>query len=123
MDGVKGDKDINNLFTEKYKTLFNSVSYDNLDIERLKELITKEAESHSNDGNCNKCQMVNTQQVNKVVKNFKRHKHDGNMGLYTDHFKSAPHVLYKLIADLFTSMFKHVHFPKTVLYFYHYIYT
>ena len=31
MDGVKGYKDMNNLFTEKYKTLFSSVSYDNSD--------------------------------------------------------------------------------------------
>ena len=36
IDGVKGDKDINNLLTEKYNTLFNSVSYDNSDMERLK---------------------------------------------------------------------------------------
>ena len=93
IDGVKGDKDINNLFTEKYNTLFNSVSYDNSDMERLKELITQEAESLSNFGNCNKCQMVNTQQVIKAVKKLKRHKHDGNTGLYTDHFISAPHVL------------------------------
>ena len=41
IDGVKGDKNINNLFTEKYNTLFNSVSYDNSDMERLKELITQ----------------------------------------------------------------------------------
>ena len=27
-------------------------------------------------------------------------------GIYTDHFKSAPHILYELIADLFTSMLK-----------------
>ena len=56
--------------------------------------------------------MVNTQQVVKAVKQLKRHKHDGNTGLYTDHFKSAPHVLYELIADLFTSMPKHGHSPK-----------
>ena len=30
----------------------------------------------------------------------------------TDHFKSAPHLLYELIADLFTSMLKHGHSPK-----------
>ena len=36
IDGVKGDKDINNLFIEKYNTLLNSVSYDNSDMERLK---------------------------------------------------------------------------------------
>ena len=81
-------------------------------MESLKELITQEAESHSNFGNCNKCQMVNTQQVIKAIKKLKRHKHDGNTGLYTDHFKSAPHLLYELIADLFTSMLKHGHSPK-----------
>ena len=81
-------------------------------MESLKELITQEAESHFNFGNCNKCQMVNTQQVIKAVKNLKRHKHDGNTGLFTDHFKSAPHVLYKLIADLFTSKLKRGHSPK-----------
>ena len=93
-------------------TLFNSVSYDNSDMERLKELITQEAESHSKFGNCNKCQMVNTRQVIKAIKKLKRHKHDGNTGLYTDHFKSAPYLLYELIADLFTSMLKHGHSPK-----------
>ena len=89
MDGVKSDKDINNLFTEKYETLFNSVSYDNSDVERLKQLITPEAESHSSDSNCNKYQMINTQQVIKAVNKLKRHKHDGNTELYTNHFKSA----------------------------------
>ena len=39
-------------------------------------------------------------------------KHDGNTRLYTDHFKSAPHLLYELIADLFTSMLKHGHSPE-----------
>ena len=56
--------------------------------------------------------MVNTQQVIKAIKKLKRHKHDGNTGLYTDHFKSAPYLLYELIADLFTSMLKHGHSPK-----------
>ena len=112
IDRVKGDKDINNLFTKKYNALFNSVSYDNSDMGRVKELITQEAESHSNDGNCNKCQMVNTQQVIKAVEKLKRHKHDGNTEVYTYHFKSAPNVLYELIADLSTSMFKHGHSPK-----------
>ena len=60
MDGVEGDKCINNLFTEKYKTLFNSVSYDSSDIERLRQLITQEAESHSNDDNCNKWSTLST---------------------------------------------------------------
>ena len=36
MDEVKGEKGINNLFTEKNTTLFNSISYDNSDMERLK---------------------------------------------------------------------------------------
>ena len=89
MDGVKADKDINNLFTEKYETLFNSISYDTSDMERLKQLITPEVESYSSDGNCNKYQMINTQQVIKAVKKLKRHKHDGNTELYTNHFKSA----------------------------------
>ena len=37
-------------------------------MERLKQIITQETESHSSDGNCNKFQMVNTQQVIKAVK-------------------------------------------------------
>ena len=56
--------------------------------------------------------MVNTQQVIKAVKKLKRHKHDGNTRLYSDHFKSAPHLLYELITDLFISMLKHGHSPK-----------
>ena len=67
-------------------------------------------ESHSNDDNCNKCQIVNTQQAQDSQKTQKTQY--GNMGLYTDHFKSTPHLLYKLIADLCTSMLKHGLSPK-----------
>ena len=118
IDNVKGSDNISKLFFDKNKELFNSVSYDDSKMNDLKneidELIDKEVNNDSN--HISNANLVNftVQDVIDVIEETKSGKSEES-GLFTDHFKHAPHRLFVLLTCLFNSMIVHGIAPSNLL--------
>ena len=97
IDGVKESENISKLFFDKNKELFNSVSYDDFKMNEIKyeidELIDKEIDKDSNYISNDNLINFTVQDVIDVIEELKSGKSEES-GLFTDHFKHAPHRLF-----------------------------
>ena len=114
IDNIRGSNNISELFYDKNKELFNSVSYDNSKMKELQDeidiLIDKKS-SNNTDDNLIK---FTVQDVIDVIDDLKSGKSEES-GLFTDHFKHAPHRLFVLLTCLFNSMLVHGIAPSNML--------
>ena len=84
IDECTGNQSIAELFANKYKTVYNSVGFCANALEDLeKELETKISNSHSMD------HYVTADEVGKAISKLNLNKRDGNLGLFSNHFKHA----------------------------------
>ena len=116
MDGVTNENDITDIFAGKYKTLYNSVSYNKHDLCRLSaEIDSRIDENYPNDAN-NSHQVPNitVQQVKNAVLELKQGKKEEN-GLYSNHFMHGTDRLIVLITLLFNCMLIHGIAPDDLL--------
>ena len=107
MDNITGAPEIANLFANKYKAVYQSVSYDNVSINKVKEKITDNIE-------CSTC-VIQTEDVVKAINSLKSGKHDGDKGLYSNHLKLSTLLFKQLLCKLFNSMIIHGHSPDEML--------
>ena len=113
VDGVKGEDNIANIFADKYKHLYTSVSFDKAKILDIgKDL----------DGKINKFSSENVQnsffsieEVKCALKQISYGKSDGQTGLFSDHILHGTDELYDLFCDLFNAMLVHCMTPKDML--------
>ena len=110
IDSIKGDDNINGLFSNKYKNLYNSVSYDVNQMNILKTHVSNEIVSHSCESHT-----VMVHNVVSSVKLLKSGKHDGNKGHFTNHLIHGTHRLHCFISILFDSMISHRYVPDDML--------
>ena len=116
IDNVKGSDNIANLFFDKNNDLFNSVSYEKDEMKDLKSEIDDLINANI-DTDCNDTLeffKFNVQNVIDAINEMKSGKIEES-GLYTDHFKHAPHRLYVLLTCLFNSMLVHGIAPNNML--------
>ena len=116
IDNVKGSDNIAKLFFEKNNELYNSVSYEKDEMNDLHSEIDRLINSKMVD-DCNSSLDIvkfNEQNVIDVVNDMKSGKVEES-GLFTDHFKHAPHRLYVLLSCLFNSMLVHGIAPNNML--------
>ena len=59
--------------------------------------------------------MVDTNDVNKAVKNVKHGKDDGTEGLYSDHIIHGCHRLFTLLSLVYSSMLVHGIVPNSMM--------
>ena len=107
MDGVKGAKNIAELFSHKYKTLFNSVPYD--------DNLMKDVETEVNTKLCcddlNDDIHVTVDDYRKALQLLNTGKNDGFSGLESDHLKHGSDMLNNLLTMLLNLCFTHCHMP------------
>ena len=110
MDGIAGTEEIANIFGKKYKTLYNSVSYNMQNMKNLENKI----ESHIR-AECNKpSKTISVQEVKDAIQKLKLGKKEEN-GLSTNHFVYGPDRLVVIITLLFNSMLTHGIAPDELL--------
>ena len=104
VDGSIGDDNISDVFAEKYKALYNSVSYENDDMDKLLQSVDKIITNE-----CSKLDIpyIAVENVIDAMSRIKRGKNDGYGMLYSDHFINGPHRLYVLLTMLFNTMIIH----------------
>ena len=116
MDGQTGIEEISKIFADKCETLYNSVSYDNHDMDNLKKEIDTHIEKVCpNDlvqTNCK--QNITVKELKDAVGMLKWGKKEEN-GLYSNHFKYGSERLFVLLTLLFNSMLSHGIAPDELL--------
>ena len=98
------------LFADKYKTLYNSVSYDPSDMVVLLNSI--ERDMRYNGFVLCRISMI---EVKKAVSELKRGKTDGQMTQQSDHLINGTPLLFEKLAQLFSAMIAHGFAPESFL--------
>jgi len=111
LDGVEGDDNIANRFADIYSDLYNSVGYSTCDMEslegRINEIICNDCRTCTE----NETHTIAQSDVIKAVGKLKKGKHDGYIGLSTDHLCHGTGPLYNHLANLYNMMIIHSHTP------------
>ena len=110
VDGVVGDKNISEVFSEKYKNLYNSVPYDDDEMDSIRTEINLRLLTD------NKCSYkISIEDVTKSVNRLKLGKSDGEEGLNSDHIVHGPHLLYVLLTSVINCMLVHGVTPESMI--------
>lgn len=111
MDGQQGNEAASAIFAEKYKKLYNSISYDEAEMNNLQNDIDRDIHEKCEQGKCDCNHTITTEHVYDSVKSLKPCKKDGNVGLSTDHLIHGGHALRVHRGMLFTCAIKHGYTP------------
>ncbi len=96
--------DIVNVFADKYSNFYNSVLYDQSEINDIKCIIDAKLQNdvHQN-------YSVNVHDVVKAINHLKYGKCDREEGLWSDHLIQGTHNLYVMLIPLFNMMYLQNH--------------
>ena len=111
VDNCVGQADIAGVFKNKYEQLYNSVSYDKVNMCCLKTRIDTLIKDECCKDNCHK-HSINVNDVTRTLMFLKRNKNDGNLGHNTNHIIHGTQKLFVYISVLFNSMVKHGYCPE-----------
>lgn len=115
LDGVEGAANICGVFKDKYKDLYNSVSFDEEEMHTLTTRVSELSLSSCSAGNCYDDHVITVADVTKAMSKLKSGKSDALEGLFSDHFRAAPIELHVHIALLLTTMLIHGISPLDML--------
>ena len=106
VDGYVSDKDIAEVFANKYRQTFTSAKSDDLELEKTLELINNRLHSETLPDHS-----VCVGDVIKAIQRLKFNKGDGMKGTVSDLFIHATHRFYVIFNALLNSMLIHGHSP------------
>ena len=109
MDDCRGEKEICNVFKNKFKALYNSVSFDANDMQELKnELDTCIVNSNDN-------YTITSNDVSIAIKKLKIGKNDSWLPHTSDNIIHGTYVLHEYLSVLFNIMIIHGYSPYGML--------
>ena len=108
VDGEVDDGCIADLFANKYKTLYNSVSYDPTELRKIHDTVDAII--------LDKCEksIITIDDVRTSIASLKPGKADGRDGVLTDHIMHGGHNLHVQLCQLFNSMLIHGMSPSSL---------
>ena len=108
MDNVSGSDNINSLFEEKFKDLYNSVGFDKKDLESLRSKLNESIRKDHTDYKlkANYINSITVHDVKTAISKLKADKKEEN-GLNINHFKLDCSKLNIVLSLLFNSMLVH----------------
>ena len=110
IDGCTDNTEIADLFGKKYMDLYNSVPYDENDMNDIKNIVLNRIHNESKVTYC-----VTVQDVSNAIKQLKSGKSDGEEGLQSDHVIHAPHLFTVLLTAIINCMLVHGTSPETMI--------
>ena len=115
IDGLSDNKMIANLFANNFSEIYNSVPYDEIEFENLRNEIDNKINNKCLSKNClNHVNDFTVLDISNAIKMLKKGKADGNNNLFSDHFINAPIELHSLLALLFNQMLYHGFSPLNI---------
>ena len=115
IDDTHGNEDISNLFLEKYRDLYNSVPYNQNDMETFQKEIELNIDNKCERGTGYSSHSISVNDVTAALRQLKHGKQDGRLGHCTDHLIFSCDLLALYLSLLFTSMLKHSYVPEGML--------
>lgn len=107
---MTNSEDICHLLSEKYKKLYNSIPSCEHSLRELKQhLNDKIMRENVSD------YVFDAEMVSAGIKKLKANKHDGDIGLWSNHLLMAPSALHGVLCDLFNAMMIHGYMPHKLL--------
>ena len=110
VDDATNDEDISTLFAKKSKYLYNSVSYNKDDMDKIKNNVNNSLERSTNDD-----YIVSVLDVVKAVEHLKHGKGDGYERLSSDNLINAPHSLFVMLTLVYNAMLVHGVSPESMI--------
>lgn len=111
MDNKVGSEEIGKLFADKFKKLYNSVSFERAEMRELELDIGKEITNSCCKGKCYSNHRIIQEDVKEGIKHLNRGKQDGIPDLFTDHYINGGGRLEVYIGLLLNSMVIHGYCP------------
>ena len=107
VDNHSGDADIANCFGEKYKDLYNSVPYNESELEITKNELKSDISLYCDVDEL----LVSPSEIKCAINKLNAGKSDGTVGLMSDHFLNAGSGLYIHLSNLLTGLLTHGFIP------------
>ena len=116
MDGITDEVEISNIFSDKYKTLYNSVGYSKRNMDTLRKEIEAKISNGcaSNPEQSDHSHLIMIKEVKNAIDMLKNDKKEEN-GLNSNHLKHASDRLVVIITLLFNCMLSHGMAPDELL--------
>ena len=111
VDNCTGESDIANMFNDKYKDLYNTVSYCKKDMSNLIADIDTAISTSCSGSNCNHSHNIYVADIRNGIKHLKKGRNDGNIGHTSDHLIHGSKMLYDYLSLLFDSILFHGYTP------------
>ena len=108
---ASGSKEIAQLFHDKYKALYNSVSTSEDELRLLRETLSVKLSS----ANTSSLDLVTPDLIKRCISKLKSGKGDGNESFTSDHLINSCSRLHSVLALLFQSIIYHGHYPDNLL--------
>lgn len=116
VDGATSQEDIADLFGEKYRKLYNSVSFNEIEMKTLVRDIESEIKSKCcHGGSCKYEHNITVSDCAKAILHLKSGKHDGLTGHTTDHLIHGTHRLHCHLSLLYSGMLNHGFSPTGLM--------
>lgn len=103
IDGQSCPNSISRMFADKYEKLYNSVAYDTLEMDAIRQVVDERVSLAGYTDDC----MVTHADVTAAISLLKHNKNDGGRGLSTNHFKFACAEFATHTALLFSGLLTH----------------
>ena len=107
IDNAEGSEEICKLFSDKFKLLYNSVSYDDRDMENLLRDINDGVRDKCCRGICSEDHIISYDDIVGAMRNLKKGKSDSIPGLKSDNFIHGGNRLKVMISLLLSTMVNH----------------
>ena len=111
IDSSVGDEQIGNMFANKYKDLYNCVSFNVSDMNALKDNISEAIEERCCRDSCYCKHSISVDDIIAGIKHLKHNKKDGSLGHSTDHLINASHNYYVHLSLVLSAMLRHGFMP------------
>ena len=115
VDDAVGAEQVCEAFAAKYKELYCSVPYEEVEMRELASEIEAKIMSHCAHDRCYDVHSILLGDVTQAINNLKNGKSDANQDLSSDAFKKAPLELHLHLALLLSCMLRHSSAPVGVL--------
>ena len=115
IDGEAGEEAICNMFAGKYEDLYNSVPFEQDQMEEVLQELNAQVRTCCMQGECYSDHNVSVMEVHKAIRSLKRGKSDTHELLSSDHFKNACNELHVHISLLLQMLLANSIAPMTML--------
>lgn len=115
IDGHNGVDDVSQVFASKYKELYNSVTYNAIDMKRVMNSYVHGIHNKCEVDKCHTTHYVEVSEVQRAIKKLKSNKSDGVSSIMSDALINAPLSLHTHLSLLFSSIIAHGCLPNNML--------